>query len=561
VVNDFKQIIKSNLLTCLQNSQYSKSLQNLVLEIPKDKALGDFAIACFVFAKEYKKSPQIIAQDICDFLFKNPKIPNQNTTFVSKVSCVGGYVNFTLDAQFLNIHFDNALNITYKQNKTKPSQTKKILIEYVSANPTGPLHLGHIRGAVYGDALANIAKYLGYEVCKEYYVNDRGNQIALLGLSVFIAGREHILNKPLDESKLPEKYYKGEYLELICKQATQKFGEQIWQEESQDNLSQLSEFAKDAVLELIKQDLQSINIEFDNYVSEKGLYGKDGKGANDIYAMLQSNGKIYTKDNAIYLKSSEFGDDNDRVIIKNDEKNKDYTYLFSDILYHKNKYERDYDEYINIWGHDHHGYIKRLQASIEFMGYDSKKLKVLLVQMVSIVKDGKPFKLSKRDGNVILLSDVVRTFGNDSTRFEFLSKKVGVHLEFDVNMLEQKDSTNANFYINYAYVRVNALFKKANKNKDDKEVLNTTIKEEDALLLASKSLFLDSVAQEAFIKKEPHLICEYLYSLSALFNNIYHNVEVIGSFHENEYLKAFVLFSNTIKNGLSLLSITPKEEI
>lgn len=513
--------------------------KDVVLEKPKDISLGHFATPlAFSLAKQLRKSPMIIAQELASKF--------DNCEIFEKVQAVKGFINFTLSKVFLEEQTNKALNL--KQDYAKQDlKEQKILLEYVSANPTGPLHIGHARGAVAGDALARVGKHLGYDVTTEYYVNDAGAQMDLLGLSLALAGQECILKQ---EVQYPEKYYRGEYLFDIAKEVKQEFGEDIFTDSTRQN--ELALFAKEKVLEIIKKDMADLGIVFDNYVSEKSLYSS----WNSTKEVLQKNGSLYEKDEKLWIKSSQLGDDVDRVVVRD---NGIPTYLAGDIIYHKNKYDRNFDKYINIWGADHHGYIARVKAAIQFLGYDSSKLEVLLSQMVQLLKGGQPYKMSKRAGNVILMSDIVEEIGSDALRFVFLTKKSDTHLDFDIEKLKNQDSSNPVFYINYAYARINQVFAKSQKSFDD--VLNISYKDlnEDSLNLVYESLLLPSVLSEAFEKRDMQKVTDYLYSLASSIHRFYNEHKIVGNEKEDEYLKVLSLCALTIKTTLNLLGIRPKE--
>ncbi|MDR0467386.1 MAG: arginine--tRNA ligase, partial [Campylobacteraceae bacterium] len=390
------------------------------LEKPKDMSLGHYATpVAFSLAKELKKSPMIIAEELVKKI--------QNEDVFEKITAVNGYINFKLSQKFMDEFVTWAL--TNEDDFAKGNNKGSILIEFVSANPTGPLHIGHTRGAVVGDSLCRIGRHLGYSITSEYYINDAGNQIDLLGISIYLRAQESIFGKNVE---LPEKYYRGEYIDSIIEEIISKYGKEFL--DNKDNLNKMSEFGKDFMMIEIPNELKSINVSIENYVSEKSLFSK----WNESFEKLEKNNKTYKKDDKIWLKSSEYGDEKDRVIVREDGVP---TYIAGDIIYHDDKFQRDYDHYINIWGADHHGYIDRIKASVKFLGYDEKKLEIILAQMVSLLKDGQPFKMSKRAGTSILLSDIVSEIGSDALRFIKKKKKSDTHLEFDVNELKKSDNS------------------------------------------------------------------------------------------------------------------------
>ena len=513
--------------------------RDIVLEKPKDISLGHFATpVAFSLAKEFRKNPMMIAEELAGKF--------ENSEIFEEVTAVKGFINFKLSNDYLSRSIKEALNAGEDFAAGK-SKNEKILLEFVSANPTGPLHIGHARGAVFGDALLKVGKYLGYDIVSEYYVNDAGAQMGLLGLSTYLAGRESILNVPVE---YPEKYYRGDYLFDIAKLCEEKFGKEIFEDASRDD--ELANFAKDEVLALIKSDMMDLGVSFDNYVSEKSLYTNWA----ETKAVLESNGSIYNNEGKDFIRSTDHGDDSDRVVVR---ENGIPTYLAGDIIYHKDKYDRGYDRYINIWGADHHGYIKRVKAAIEFLGNDSEKLEILLSQMVALLQGGEPYKMSKRAGTVILMSDIVEEIGADALRFIFLTKKSDTHLEFDIDMLKNNDSSNPVFYINYAHARINQLFAKAEVNPED--VLDESIDgvNQDAKDLVYESLLLGTVLNDAFEKRDMQKITDYLHSLSASVHKFYNEYRIVGIEEQNQYLKILSMAALSIRTGLYVLGIKAKE--
>jgi len=513
--------------------------KELVLEKPRDISLGHFATpVAFSLAKEFRKSPMVIADELASKF--------ADSEMFEKVEAVKGFINFKLSNTFLEKYSKDALISGINFGKEE-SKNESILLEYVSANPTGPLHIGHARGAILGDSLARVGTHLGYDISKEYYVNDAGAQMDMLGLSVSLAGRDFILN---EEVEYPETYYRGDYLVDIAKKIYEIHGSDIFHDETK--FREMAVFAKDIVIDIITNDLKDVGIEFDTFVSEASLYDS----WLDTKAVLLENGSLYEKEDKLYLKSTLHGDDSDRVVVR---ENGIPTYLAGDIIYHKNKFDRGFDHYINIWGADHHGYIKRVHAAIEFLGNDSKKLEIILSQMVQLLKGGEPYKMSKRAGNVILMSDISEEIGADTLRFIFLTKKSDTHLEFDLDMLKNQDSSNPIFYINYAYARINQVFKKAEKSFDDVLDVSYENLNQDGLNLVYESLLLPSVLEEAFAKRDMQKITDYLYSLASSVHRFYNEYKIVGNEDQDKYLKVLSLCALSIKVALNLLGIKAKE--
>ena len=512
---------------------------SVVLEKPKDITLGHYATpVAFSLAKELKKSPMQIADELVSKF--------ENCSMFEKVEAVKGFINFKLSSAFLQSLVDDALS-NEDEFARQTRKDEKILLEYVSANPTGPLHIGHARGAIAGDSLARVGKHLGYDITTEYYINDAGAQMDLLGLSVSLAARDFIFK---EEVAYPETYYRGDYLIDIANVVIEKFGKEIIYDESK--FKDIALFAKDLVMDIIVKDLKDLGIEFDNFVSEKSLYSE----WDNTKEVLEKNGSLYNKSDKIYLRSTQYGDDSDRVVVRD---NGIPTYLAGDIIYHKDKFDRDFDRYINIWGADHHGYIPRVKAAIEFLGNDSSKLEVILSQMVQLLKGGEPYKMSKRAGNVILMSDITEEIGADALRFIFLTRKSDTHLEFDIDMLKNQDSSNPIFYINYAHARINQVFVKAEINYDDIRDVSFEELNQDGLNLVYEALLLESVLVEAFSKRDMQKITEYLYNLASSVHKFYNEHKVIGSSEQNVYLKVLAIAALSINVGLSLLGIKAKE--
>ena len=583
--------------------------REVVLEKPKDKSLAHYASPeAFALAKELRKAPKLIAEELAA-KFKDSEILS--------ATAVNGYLNFHLKPAVLGALAENALrlggdfakndaklgreilpalericageparkgcaaNLAASGNdaaKSRNSDTQnfisqnseaasnsvvasncdearnssampqKILLEYISANPTGPLHIGHVRGAVYGDTFARIGGYLGHRVDTEYYINDAGNQIELLGTSIALRARE----LAGEDVSYPEKYYRGEYIDEIIPLARAKFGDEIFRDESRVLI--LAEFAKDEVLKIIQKDLADAGIHIQNWASEKSLYGE----LEPTIKKLERSGKMYEAEGKIWIRSSQLGDEKDRVVIREDARP---TYLAGDIVYHNNKFERGYERCINIWGADHHGYIARLKAAVHFLGYDESRLEIILMQMVNLLKDGQTYKMSKRAGNAILMSDVLAVIGRDAMRFIFISKKGETPLEFDVDELAREDSSNPIFYINYAHARVNQIFAKAGKREADVLGADFGTLDEAGLGLAFAALGLNEILNDAFNSRGLQKLPDFLKALAADFHKYYNENRVVGSENEDAKLKLFALVALSIRTAFALMGLNAKEKM
>jgi arginyl-tRNA synthetase len=512
--------------------------RDVVLEKPKDRSFGHFSTPiAFSLAKELRKSPMVIAQELSESF-------GQADMF-SSVESVQGYINFRLSETFLDEYASWILNNPDQFGKS--DKKSKILLEFVSANPTGPLHIGHARGAVYGDTLLRLGRHLGYDITAEYYVNDAGNQIDLLGLSIQLEAQATLFNENVE---WPESFYRGEYMSDLAKEAYTVFGEEVLRDVSRQR--ELALWAKEKVMELIVKTLADTNIHFDTFVSEASLYDEWDR------VMKKMGEGVYEKDAKIFIASSQKGDDSDRVVVREDGRP---TYLAGDIIYHNQKFEREYDHYINIWGADHHGYIARVKAAVEFLGYESSKLEVLLSQMVSLLKDGEPYKMSKRAGNVILMSDIVEEIGSDALRFIFASKKSDTALEFDVEEFKKQDSSNPIYYIQYAHARIRTLAAKSEFTSD--EIMNAQLKglSGDADSLLFEALLLAEVIEDAFSSRQVQKLTDYLKALAAKLHKFYYDYRIIGSEDEKKLLKLLEMVALSLKTGMNLLGIEAKDRM
>lgn len=544
------------------NSSQEKINLIIALEHPKDKRHGHFATPlCFTLTKILRTNPKVLAQSLQDFFMQYDLDSNSTKPFkkiFSSIEALNGYLNLTLTHSFLTYMLEVALQSPKDFAKGECKNTK-ILLEYVSANPTGPLHIGHARGAIFGSVLQRIGKRLGYDIKGEYYVNDAGSQIDMLALSVYNSAA-----KILNLESLSGEVYKGEYIDSVAQDAIKHFGESFFRtadSQKTDILQKIGLYAKDMMLEVIKENLASLSIDFDYFVSEKELYTR----FDDTMKTLETHNALLHQDGAIWLQSTLKGDEKDRVLVRD---NGMPTYMAGDIIYHKDKFDRDYNHYINIWGADHHGYIARIKASIDFLGFDSNNLEVLLAQMVSLLKDGQPYKMSKRAGNFILIQDVVNDIGADSLKFVFLSKSLDTHLEFDVQDLSKEDSSNPVFYINYANARIHTLLEKSSLSLEDinKTDLSTLLDSNDSLGQDSMQLILQSlglfyVLNQSYEERALQKLCEYLKNLAKSFHTFYNAHRILQTEHEAGILKIFLLVSLSLTTGFNMLGINIKTKM
>ena len=440
MLKEIRKIIDNSLvdLKIENNLQYT-------VEIPPASIDADLSInIALLLSKKLKRNPKEIATEIIEKI----KINN----IISDAIFQSGFININLSEDFL---FENLKNVildsTIKTlNQDNIFNNKKILIEFVSANPTGPLHIGHGRGAAFGDSLARIFEFMGARVEREYYVNDMGNQMEVLAKSVL----SYINNEPL-----PENGYKGKYIEEIAKEIQDTRHRVIGGQAGYSTRdTEIKEYTINRILEWIKSDLERFNIKFNNWFKESSLYKMNE--VDKIIEELLKRGFAYKNEGAVWFKSTEFSDDKDRVIVREDGRK---TYLASDIAYHYNKYQRNFDVYINIWGADHHGYVERMKGAIKAIGYDETKLKIILYQLVNIIKSGKKVTMSTRSGEFITLKEVLDEVGVDAPRFSLLMRNSESHLDFDLDLAIKQTPENPVFYVQYAHARICSIFREAEK--------------------------------------------------------------------------------------------------
>ncbi|MBI3999571.1 MAG: arginine--tRNA ligase [Candidatus Omnitrophica bacterium] len=428
----------------------------------------------------------------------------------------------------------------------------KVLIEFVSANPTGPLTIAHGRQAAIGDALARILKAVGYSVHKEFYLNDSGRQIRLLGQSLLVRYQELFGRK----ATLPEEGYQGEYVIGIAKLLKAEKGDQLLGLEEAKALEITTAYAVDSILSGIKKDLEAARVIFDEYFSESVLYQQ--KRIDQILEVLKKKGFSYEAEGALWFRSTQFGDDKDRVLKK---KTGEYTYLAPDIAYHRFKFERGFQKLINLWGPDHHGYIPRLKAACEALGYSAKQVNILIVQLATLYRGGVPIRMSTRAGEFITLRELMDEVGVDATRFFFLMRKVESHLDFDLELAKQKSDENPVYYLQYAHARISSILAYAQSSVDQNVDLSL-IREDESLDLVKKMSEYPDELKQAAEHLEPYRIVDYLRELAALFHKFYAHHRVVS---ENEPLtKARLLLTDCVRivlrNGLEILGVSaPKK--
>jgi len=522
------------------------------LEVPPQESMGDLATpVAMSLSKILKKPPRKIAEEIAVYVKDEPVL--------EKIDIAGpGFINFTFSRTYLYSEIKQLLKYASSFLRQDIGKGRKVQIEFISANPTGPLHMGHGRGGATGDALANLLSAAGFRVEREYYINDAGKQVKLLGLSVF-ARYQQLLGI---EYPLPEDGYRGAYIEDIAKGIINDHDNRYLQTRFEDAADLFIDYSYKRILHGIKEDLRKFGITFDTWQSERELF-RDGEVEKSIED-LKAKGFIYEKDGALWFKATAFGDEKDRVIIKQDG---EYTYFTSDIAYHRKKIDRAYDELIDIWGADHHGYIPRVKSVIAALGYPEEKLKVLLVQMVSLLRGGKPVQMSKRAGEFVTLREVIEEVGPDTTKFIFLTRRPDSHLEFDLEVAKTQSAENPVFYVQYANARINSIFSNADEKGIDADKLAdadfTLLTRQEELRIIKKLLMYPMIFEGAVNTYEPHRITFYLQELSGLFHPYYNKHRVLAD--DIELARARLALCQAVRivlrEGLGILGITAPEKM
>lgn len=535
---NLKGTIKEIIKHALAELGISYDENKIVVEVPKNRENGDFACnIAMQLAKELKDNPRNIAEKLVSKIKGNNKM--------QKLEIAGpGFINFFLNDSYILEGIKEVISQNDKYGMSHVGNNKKINIEFVNANPTGILHLGTARGAAYGANLANIMSYAGFDVTKEYYINDAGNQINNLGVSV----KERYKGLCGLKENMPEDGYYGSEIIDIAKSIKEKYGATKLEE----SLEFFKELAVNHLLGIIKQDLSDFSVTFDVWTSEKAIRSK-GR-IEESLNILEEKGLVFEAENAKWLKTTVYGDDKDRVLVKSDGS---YTYLVPDIAYHLDKFDRGFDELVDVFGADHHSYVSRLKASIEALGYDKDKLTVRLLQMVTLLRDGNVVKMSKRTGGNVTIRELVDEIGKDAARYFFATRSLDGQMDFDINLAVKKTNENPLFYVQYAHARICSILRDA---KEKNIVISNDVKHimtDEAKALLFKVYEFKDVVETSALKKEPHLITNYVYDLASLFHYYYSKQRILTEDLQtsSERISLIKTVQITIKNALKLIGV------
>ncbi|MFS0635047.1 arginine--tRNA ligase [Mesobacillus foraminis] len=550
VQNKLKEEIKNAVLKAGLAAE--DQIPGVVLELPKEKAHGDYSTnMAMQLARVAKKAPRKIAEELVEHFDKSK-------ASIEKIEIAGpGFINFYMNNSYLTDLIPAILEAGSRYGETNVGNGQKVQVEFVSANPTGDLHLGHARGAAIGDSLSNVLAKAGYDVSREYYINDAGNQINNLALSV---EARYFQALGMDK-EMPEDGYHGADIVGIGKKLAEEHGDKFVSMSDEERFAEFREYGLKYEMEKLKKDLENFRVGFDVWYSETSLY-HNGK-IEKALETLKENGHIYEEDGATWFRSTAFGDDKDRVLIKQDGS---FTYLLPDIAYHKDKLERGFEKLINVWGADHHGYIPRMRAAIQALGYDGEALEVEIIQLVHLYKNGEKMKMSKRTGKAVTMRDLTDEVGLDATRYFFAMRSSDTHMDFDLDLAVSESNDNPVYYAQYAHARICSILRQA----EEQGVAVTTDAdfslvgaEKEIDLLKKLGEFPQAVA-EAAQKRVPHRVTNYIFDLASAFHSFYNAEKVLDAEHADRTAARLGLVKSvqvTLKNALELIGVSAPEKM
>lgn len=535
--------MKEILIDLIKKALEKMNVSNILIEVeqPKIKENGDYSSnIALKLTKILNKNPMDIANEIA---------ANIDSNDIKKIEIKSpGFINFFVNKGYLLENLKNVLIEKDKYGSSNIGNRKKINIEFVSANPTGILHIGNARGGAYGDSLARILRFCKYDVTEEYYINDAGNQIVNLGESL----KSRYYEKCGKNYPMPEEGYHGKEIIDMANDLYNEYQDKLLE----NNLDYFKEYATKVLLEKIFKDLKEYRINYDVYTSELAI--KNKYNLYEIIERLTKKGYTYERDGAIWFKCSEIFDNTDHVLIKED---KTLTYLVPDIAYHLDKYNRGFDKMIDIFGTDHHGYVARLKSSIKALGNDPEKLEVKLLQLVRLIEDGSVVKMSKRTGKSVTLKELIDEVGVNAARYYFVKSSLDTQMDFDLNLAKSKSNENPVYYVCYAYARIASILKEVNYDEIPQKF--DTLNDEDTYNVLEKVYEFKEVVKSAAQRELPHLITNYVYDLANVFHNYYSNVRIITDDLQatKEKIMLVKAVQQTIKNALNLIGVIPPEKM
>lgn len=552
VRDELKELIEKAKLAAVESGELPKGDYPPVqrLELSPKKEFGDYSSnAAMQWARVAHMAPRKIAEILVEHI---------DSSLVSKTDIAGaGFINFFLAKNTVYAELKKILAKGENYGDLPRNDEEAVLVEYVSANPTGPLHIGHARGAAYGSAMVNLLRCAGYKVLAEYYINDAGNQIDNLALSVN-ARYLQLLGK---DAQFPENGYHGHDIIETAQSILDRDGTKYLEMDEEKRIEVFKEVALKEKLAALKKDLSDFNVEFDVWMSERSFYPDQ---VNEVLDILKKNGTLYEKEGAWWLNTTKDGDDKDRVVIRT---NGEPTYFCSDIAYVKNKIERGYHKLIDIWGADHHGYIARVKSAMTSLGYNADDFDIMLLQMVTLLRDGKPVKMSKRTGQSVTLRELMDEVGVDVARYFFCSRTLDSQMDFDIDLAKKRSSENPVYYIQYANARVHSLFKQAKENgvkiPSWEDVDFTVLVDESELDLIKKMEVYHGFLKGAAAERAPQRIATYAYELAALFHHFYRKCRILGE--EEKLMQARLglirAVGYVLVHALGILGVSAPEEM
>ncbi|WP_300464727.1 arginine--tRNA ligase [Desulfobacula sp.] len=553
--NEIKRILLDAVRKAFEKGMLpSDKMPEIEIEEPRHLSQGDYATnVAMVSAAVQKMPPRKIAEILVAFI--------ETERLIETVEIAGpGFINFFLSNDVWYPVVDRILEQDKQYGASDIGQNAKVQVEFVSANPTGPLHVGHGRGAAVGDSVGNILSFAGFDVQKEYYINDSGRQIRTLGTSVWL----RVLQQTGQDIAFPDTCYQGAYINDLAAQILEQEGYSFVQADEAAAIDRCAMFAAKKILDGIKEDLSSFGVTFDQWFSEQSLY--DSGRVQKAIDAFTARDLIYEHEGALWFRTQDYGDEKNRVVVRN---NGLTTYFASDIAYHMEKYERGFDRVIDVWGADHHGYIKRMEASVVASGRTRDQFEVILVQLVNLLRGGKPFQMSTRAGEFVTLKDIVDEVGKDAARFMFLSRSYDSGLDFDLELAKQKNADNPVYYVQYVHARITGILLKAKQETLLRDIdfsrgehLELLTAAEEINLLKLLAAFKETVEKSA-TTLHPHVIFTYLMSLASAFHGYYNKHKVITE--EKDLTRARLSLvlgvKKVIRNGLMLLGVSAPERM